>query len=279
MLAERQSISYLKKDSCWRGATVLCVVYRLGLVGYRETYHLQRKLLQQRFDGEIKDTILLLEHLPTITIGKSGKLENVLVSQAQLAREGVLLFFTDRGGDVTYHGPGQLVAYPIIDLRNRKKDIHQYVHDLEEVVIRTLNDFSIEAHRDESHAGVWVKEEEIAAIGLSIKRWITMHGIALNVNPKLEHFSLINPCGFSTRKATSISKLLSQDIPMEAVIERLITHFSAVFDAQIEFTRIYCEGATNERKAASLVQTEASRHTNNAEHEGAPGWTEPAYHL
>jgi len=214
---------------------MLCVVYRLGLVGYREAYHLQRKLLRQRFDGEIKDTILLLEHLPTITIGKSGKLENVLVSQAQLAREGISLFFTDRGGDVTYHGPGQLVAYPIIDLRQRDRDVHKYVHDLEEVVIRTLNDFSIEAHRDDSHAGVWVEDEEIAAIGLSIKRWITMHGIALNVNPKLEHFSLINPCGFSDRRATSISKLLSQDVPMEEVMHRLIARFSDVFNVRIEW--------------------------------------------
>jgi lipoate-protein ligase B len=214
---------------------MLCVVYRLGLVGYREAYHLQKKLLRQRFDGEIKDTILLLEHPPTITIGKSGKLENVLISQAQLAREGISLFFTDRGGDVTYHGPGQLVAYPIIDLRNRGRDVHQYVHELEEVVIRTLSSFSIGADRDDSHAGVWVKDEEIAAIGLSIKRWITMHGIALNVNPKLEHFSLINPCGFSDRRAISMAKLLSQDIPMEEVMHRLIAHFSDVFNVPIEW--------------------------------------------
>jgi len=212
-----------------------CVVYRLGLVGYREAYHLQRKLLRQRFDGEIKDTILLLEHLPTITIGKSGSLENVLVSKVQLAKEGISLFFTDRGGDVTYHGPGQLVAYPIIDLRQRGKDIHQYVHDLEEVIIRTLSDFSIGADRDNSHAGVWVKDEEVAAIGLSIKRWVTMHGIALNVNPKLEHFSLINPCGFSNRKATSMARLFSRDVTIEEVIQRLIAHFSAVFNVPVEW--------------------------------------------
>lgn len=214
---------------------MLCVVYQLGLVGYREAYHLQRRLLRERFDSEIEDTVLLLEHPPTITIGKSGKLENVLVSQTQLAREGISLFFTDRGGDVTYHGPGQLVAYPIIDLRQRGRDIHRYVHDLEEVVIRTLSSFSIGAGRDESHAGVWVKDEEIAAIGLSIKKWITMHGIALNVNTNLGHFSLINPCGFSGKKATSMAKLLSQDIPMEAVAESLIAHFSEVFNVHIEW--------------------------------------------
>ena len=212
---------------------MFCVVYRLGLVGYREAYHLQRKLLHSRLDGDIVDALLLLEHPPTFTIGKSGKLENVLASQAQLAREGISLFFTDRGGDITYHGPGQLVAYPVIDLKNRNKDIHQCVHDLEEVVIRTLNDFSIDAHRDEDHAGVWIKGEEIAAIGLSIKRWITMHGIGLNVNPNLRHFSLINPCGFSDRKATSMAKLLSEDIPMEEVTHRLMAHFSDVFNCHI----------------------------------------------
>jgi len=211
-----------------------CIVYRLGLVDYGEAYHRQRRLLKKRLDGEIEDTLLLLEHPPTITIGKSGKLENVLVSQEQLASEGISLFFTDRGGDVTYHGPGQMVAYPIIDLRNRGRDIHRYVNELEEVVIRTLADFSIAAHRDGGHAGVWVKEGEIAAIGLSVKRWITMHGIALNVNSNLEHFSLINPCGFSDRTATSISKLLSKNIPMEEVIEGLITHFSDVFGVAVE---------------------------------------------
>jgi lipoate-protein ligase B len=181
-------------------------------------------------EGQISDTLLLLEHPPTITVGKSGKLENVLVTPEQLARQGISLFFTDRGGDVTYHGPGQLVAYPIIDLRNRGKDIHRYVRDLEEVIIRTLSDFSITGQRDTAYVGVWVGAEKIAAIGISIKRWITMHGFALNVRTNLEHFSLINPCGILDRKVTSLSKVLSQDVKMEAVIERVIYHFSEVFD-------------------------------------------------
>ena len=214
---------------------MLCTVYQLGLIGYRKAYHLQRELLRQRVNDEITDTLLLLEHPPTITIGKSGKLENVLASQAQLARKGVSLFFVDRGGDVTYHGPGQLVAYPIIDLRKRGRDVHKYVRDLEEVIIRTLNDFSINACRDRNHAGVWVRGGEIAAIGLGISRWVSMHGFALNVNTDLEQFSLINPCGLSDRKATSISNLLSQDIPIETVAERLLAHFSQVFDSRMEW--------------------------------------------
>ncbi len=195
---------------------------------------MQAELLRRRADNKIADVLLLLEHPPTITIGKSGKLENVLASQKQLDKEGIALFFVDRGGDVTYHGPGQLVGYPIIDLRQRGKDVHQYVRDLEEVIIRTLNDFGINACRDRNHAGVWVKDEEIAALGLRVRKWVTMHGFALNVNTNLDHFSLINPCGFSDRKATSISNLLSQDISMEAVTERFLAHFSKVFDSGVE---------------------------------------------
>lgn len=232
---------------------MLCIVYQLGLITYSEAYQLQRQLLCQRVNNEIADTLLLLEHPPTITIGKSGKLENVLASQAQLAEAGVSLFFVDRGGDVTYHGPGQLVAYPIIDLRQRGRDVHQYLRDLEEVIIRTLNDFSINASRDSSHAGVWVRDEEIAAIGLRVSKWVSMHGVALNVNTDLEQFSLINPCGFSDKKAASISSLLSQDVSIEAVTKKLLARFSEVFNAQMEPGSDILTGAGYERKAAVLV--------------------------
>jgi len=232
---------------------MLCIVYQLGLIAYSEAYHLQRQLLCQRVNNEIADTLLLLEHPPTITIGKSGQLENVLASQAQLVEAGVSLFFVDRGGDVTYHGPGQLVAYPIIDLRQRGMDIHQYLRDLEEVIIRTLNDFSINASRDSSHAGVWVRDKEIAAIGLRVSKWVSMHGFALNVSTDLEQFSLINPCGFSDRKATSISSLRSQDVSIEAVTEKLLARFSEVFNAQMEPGSDILAGAGYERKTAVLV--------------------------
>jgi len=212
---------------------MFCTVYQLGQVEYDRAYYLQAKLLYQRINGEIKDTLLLLEHPPTITIGKSGKLESILASQSQLAEKGIPVFFVDRGGDATYHGPGQLIGYPIFGLRGR--DLHQYVRDLEEVVIRTLNDFGIKAGRDKTHPGVWVGNEEIAAIGLRIRRWVSMHGFALNVNTDLEPFSLIHPCGFSDRRATSISHLLSQDVLMAAVTERLLAHFVEVFNAQIEW--------------------------------------------
>jgi lipoate-protein ligase B len=202
----------------------------LGLIEYRKAWELQRKLHRQRIEGRISDVLLLLEHSPTITIGKSGTIDNVLISREQLAQAGISLFFIDRGGDVTYHGPGQLVGYPILDLRERGKDLHCYVHNLEEVILRTLRDFSIDAGRDESHPGVWVDREEIAAIGLNVRKWVSMHGFALNINTNLDHFTFINPCGYSDRRATSISKILGIKMPMKQVKERLSFHFCDVFD-------------------------------------------------
>lgn len=211
-----------------------CAVCQLGLIEYSDAYHLQRRLALQRMEGRISDMLLLLEHPPTITVGKSSKLENLLVSKERLAEKGVSLFFADRGGDVTYHGPGQLIAYPIIDLRRRGKDIRRYVHDLEEVIMRTLDDFCIKAHRDETYVGVWVGERKIAAIGINVKRWVTTHGFALNLRPNGEYFSLIKPCGIPDKGVTSISEVLCQDVPMEAVMQRVVACFSQVFDARIQ---------------------------------------------
>ena len=213
---------------------MLCSVYQLGRVGYREAYKLQADLLDRRLKGAIGDSLLLLEHPPTITIGKSGKPENILASQAELIDRGIVLFFIDRGGDVTYHGPGQLVGYPIIDLKSRGRDLHRYVYDLEEVIIKTLSDFGIDAARDESHRGVWVAGREMAALGLRVRQWVTMHGFALNVNTDVEPFSLINPCGFTDREATSMARVLAQEIPMSAVIERMLARFSEVFGVDIK---------------------------------------------
>ena len=212
---------------------MICRVIRLGIVDYGEAYQLQMRLCQQRLAGEIPDVLLLLEHPPTITIGKSGKTTNILVGRDDLDRQGVSLFFTDRGGDVTYHGPGQLVAYPIIDLRQRDRDVHAYVHDLEEVVLGTLARFDILGNRN-SHPGVWVGEKQIAAIGIAIKRWITMHGIALNVRPQQDRFSLINPCGLAGVPVTSIRELKGEHVAAEDVAEAFVTEFASTFQAVIE---------------------------------------------
>ena len=221
------------------------IVYYPGLIGYREAYRLQSDIRLRVISGEAEDALLILEHNPVITIGKSGKPENVLVSEAELAGRGISLFFSDRGGDVTYHGPGQLVVYPVINLKKGDKDAHKYVYDLEETAIRTLSDFSITGCRDETHAGIWVDNSEIAAIGIGLKKWVTMHGIALNVNVDLKPFSLINPCGFTDRKAVSMSGLLSGDIPMEEVTGKFLARFSEVFDVELlpAENRVFAGGA------------------------------------
>ncbi len=233
-----------------------CVVRQLGQVEYREAYWLQKELLQERLKGRIADTLLLLEHPPTITVGKAGKLENVLVPPAELAATGVSLILTDRGGDVTYHGPGQIVGYPILDLRERNRDAHQYVHNLEEMLIRTLADYSIKSERDPNHAGVWVDDKEIAALGLRIHKWVTMHGFALNVNTDLNHFSFINPCGFTTKTATSMARLLGYELSTDEVTGRLLSHFADVFEVEFKFTDNVIAENHYERKTATLVQTE-----------------------
>lgn len=207
-------------------------VRQLGVMEYGAAYQLQKKLHQQRVAGEVEDTLLLLEHPPTITVGKAGSIDNILVPRETLHLKGISLYFVDRGGDVTYHGPGQLVGYPILDLSSRGGDLKRYVRDLEEVLIRTLRDFSIEAGRDSQHVGVWVGQKKIASIGLSIRDWVSMHGFALNVCTDLQGFSLIHACGFKDRKTASMQELLAFQPSMEQVIERLLQHFSEVFDPE-----------------------------------------------
>lgn len=230
-----------------------CIVYWLGLIEYAKAYELQTQLLKERLAGKIPDTLLLLEHKPVITLGKSGKLENILASPEELARQGVSLVFIDRGGDATYHGPGQLVGYPVMDLRARGRDAHQYLHNLEEVIIRTMSDFGIKAGRDSSHAGVWVDNQEIAAIGLSLRKWITMHGFALNVNTDLAQFSLINPCGFNNRQATSITQVLGREVPIAQVKEKLLAHFAQVFHVELEVSQDILVRSDYEGKTPALV--------------------------
>ncbi len=210
-------------------------VVQCGIMEFREAYLLQKSIRDKVTEGKVSETILLMEHLPVITIGKSGNTENVLVPGKELAGNGISLFFTDRGGDVTFHGPGQLVIYPIIDLRQRGKDAHKYVSGLEETAIRTLGDYSITGTRDDSHAGIWVGNNEIAAIGISLSKWVTMHGMALNVNNDLHPFSLINPCGFADRGAVSMSQILSRELPVIDVTEKFLKHFEDVFETCLEW--------------------------------------------
>jgi lipoyl(octanoyl) transferase len=205
-------------------------VHRLGRIGYAEALALQEALLEARCAQSIPDTLLLLEHDPVITLGRGAKQEHVLASRELLAQQGVALFETGRGGDVTYHGPGQLVGYPIIDLNPGRRDVHRYVRDLETVLIRTAADYGIQAGRVEGLTGVWVGDDKLAAIGVRIARWVTSHGFALNVSTNLDHFKLIVPCGIADRGVTSLERLLGRGLETTEVENRIIEHFSNVFD-------------------------------------------------
>ena len=210
-------------------------VRRLGLVAYGAGLELQAGLVEERRSGAIGDTLLLLEHPPVITLGVKtrGKQVNIVASPEVLAAEGVSVFETGRGGDITYHGPGQLVGYPILDLRPDRCDVHRYVRDIEEALIIALREFDIEGGRLAGRTGVWVgpdgREEKVAAIGVRISRWITSHGFALNVGTNLEHFQLIVPCGIADRGVTSIERLLGRGVAMKDVEDAVVRAFSRVF--------------------------------------------------
>jgi lipoyl(octanoyl) transferase len=218
--------------------TVSLQVRRLGLVPYAEGLALQQELVAERKAGRIPDQLLLLQHPPVITLGAKVRNDrsHVLASEQALDEAGVALFEAGRGGDVTYHGPGQLVGYPIIDLRPDRCDIHRYVRDLEEVMIATAAAFGVRAGRVPGLTGAWVGQDKLAAIGVRISRWITSHGFAYNVAPNLEHFSWIVPCGLEDRGVTSLTALTGSDVRMSQVEDRVIAAFAAIFDRQILVT-------------------------------------------
>ena len=201
----------------------------LGLIGYQECLSLQRRLVVQRLAGEIPDTLLLLEHNPVITLGTAGGEDSLLVKPEEAKKAGVELFHTDRGGNITYHGPGQLVGYPIFDLRSHGKDVHLFLRNVEQAVIDLLAGFRVEGHCVPGLTGVWVGEEKICSIGIAVRRWISYHGFALNVSPNFEHWSLIHPCGLVDRQVTSIERLTGRDPGMEAVKSAAVSSFAEVF--------------------------------------------------
>ena len=206
-------------------------VRRLGIVPYAEALALQKTLVEERRAGRVPDLLLLLQHPPVITFGvRRDSRAHVKASDQQLALHGIEVHEAGRGGDVTYHGPGQIVGYPILDLRPDRCDVHRYVRDLEEVMIRVCADYGVAAHRVEGMSGAWVDVEKIGAIGVRISRWITSHGFAFNVNTRLEDFQLIVPCGIADRGVTSLRKLLGTELSMEEVEDRIIRRFAEVFD-------------------------------------------------
>ena len=205
-----------------------CELHDLGRIGYGEALALQRGLVEKRKHGLVPDQLLFVEHPHVITLGRNGHAENLLASEEVLRRSGIAFFPTDRGGDITYHGPGQVVGYPIFDLREWKRDVVAYVRAVEQAIIDTLADFSIVGGRENGMTGVWVEGKKIAAIGVHISRWVTSHGFALNLSTDLSYFQYIVPCGLA-KPVTSMSAL-GVCVPKETVIERLVFHFGRVFE-------------------------------------------------
>ena len=210
---------------------------RLGTVGYPEALAMQRALVEERRADRVPDLLILLQHPAVITLGVKGDggRSNVTATPERLSELGIAVEETGRGGDVTYHGPGQIVGYPIIDLRPDRQDVHRYVRDLEEVMIRTCADYGLEAGRIAGLTGAWLgtssgAAEKIGAIGVRISRWITSHGFAFNVSTRLDHFQLIVPCGISDRGVTSLEKATGRTIPIDEVQDRLVQQFASVFE-------------------------------------------------
>src|SRR6267378_181829 len=205
-----------------------CLTVDLGLIGYAEAYALQKRVVAARKADAIEDALLLCEHPPVITLGRSGKRENLLASEHVLRQKGVEFQPSDRGGDITYHGPGQIVGYPILNLGAIRRDVMWYVRMLEEAMIRATAEFGITAERVAGKTGIWVRagstEEKLAAIGVRISRWVTSHGFAYNVSTDLRNFDLIVPCGIADRKATSLEKLLGRSVEPKEVAPKIAKH-------------------------------------------------------
>ncbi|SRR5713101_1018368 len=230
-----------------------CLTIDLGLIGYAEAWSLQKRLVAARKAGAIEDVLLLCEHPHVITLGRNGKRENLLASESVLRQKGVEFHATDRGGDITYHGPGQIVGYPILNLSAIRRDVVWYVRMLEEAMIRATAEFGLSAERMAGKTGIWVRsgeeEEKLAAIGVHISRWVTSHGFAYNVATDLRYFDLIVPCGIADRRATSLEKLLNRRVEYQEVAPRLAKFLGEVFGLEMK-------PATRETLFEKLVEAE-----------------------
>ena len=207
-----------------------CAAVWCGCLPYSQALNLQMRICELKKRGYGRDVLLLLEHPPVITLGRRADKKNLLVDANYLKEKGIDLWETDRGGDITFHGPGQLVGYPILALRTGERDVRKYMRNLEESLIRLLHTYGIESTRDQGYTGVWTEHGKIAAMGVHISRWITRHGFALNVNTNLSFFELIVPCGISDRGVTSMEKLLARPFHLQSVAEKFAQEFGGIFN-------------------------------------------------
>lgn len=205
----------------------------LGFIDYQNAWDLQKDVFAKRVKDEVADTFFMLEHPHTYTLGKVAEKENLISSEDQLKELGVSVYEIDRGGDITYHGPGQIVGYPIIKLSDWKEDTHEYLRSLEEVMMEVCADYGLKTHRNPKYTGVWIDERKIAAIGIKVSRWTTMHGFAFNVNTDLNYFGGIIPCGIKDKDVTSLKRELGIEVPIEEVKQKLADKFKEVFGYQM----------------------------------------------
>lgn len=208
----------------------VCETYWLGRVEYGEALALQRRRAAARVRGEVEDCLLLLEHPPVITLGRGAGREHVRAEKEVLEAHGIKVWEIERGGDVTFHGPGQLVGYPILSLADHGRDIHRYVRKLEDVLIRTLQRYGLQGERSTAGSGVWTAGAKMASIGVHVGRWVSRHGFALNVGPDLSGFDLIVPCGLDDTRVISLATLLGHTVPLPEVADVVAYEFGVVFD-------------------------------------------------
>ena len=210
----------------------------LGLIEYKKAWDLQLELWAKRVEGQVPDLLLFLEHPHVLTLGRRGNRTHLLAPSETLAELNIPIFHIERGGDVTYHGPGQLVVYPILDLKEYGWKLVRYIEQLEEVIIRTLSDFGISAKRDSLNRGVWVDRQKIASVGVAVKRWVSFHGLALNYETDLTYFDLINPCGLEGVRMTSMANTLGTNVSRDRLYQRVHFHFEEVFERRWEEKRL-----------------------------------------
>ena len=213
-------------------------LFNLGLMEYKKAWDLQLDLWAKRVEGRLPDLLLFLEHPHVLTLGRRGNRTHLLASSETLGKLNIPIFHIERGGDVTYHGPGQLVVYPILDLKEYGWKLVRYIEQLEEVIIRTLSDFGISGNRDPLNRGVWVDQQKIASVGVAVKRWVSLHGLALNYETDLTYFDLINPCGLQGIRMTSMAKALGTNVSRDRLYQRVHFRFEQVFERRLEEKRL-----------------------------------------
>lgn len=230
---EKASCAGIPKETCLSSRKVYAAGY-LGVIPYERALGLQQKLMQARAEGKIPDVMLLLQHPPVFTIGRFRGEKDIIVAPEKLQQAGIAVSHTNRGGSITYHGPGQLVGYPILNLEENGLGVREYIWKLEAVIIKLLLSLGVQGHRLANYPGVWVGEDKVCSIGINVSHHITMHGFALNIDTDLRHFEYINPCGIKGIRMTSISKLLGYCLEPNDIIEALLDSFSAIFGLKCE---------------------------------------------